>query len=139
MGSSSSTINIQENALITPSAPFISLPKYYADQLHQYLQGSTISPGKYAFDCNKLDQVPQISLRFSAGQVLEIESKDFITVSETPMGKFCLSNIEGIPDQLPGDIGVVLGSVLLRQYYTIFDGTQASPVIRFGTLNTTAV
>lgn len=133
--SGSSSVNIQGNALVTPSAPFLSLPKYQADQLHQYLRGSIISPGKYAFDCNKLDQVPSITLRFQNANTVELQSKDFITVTETPMGKFCLSNIEGLAEELPGDVSCIIGSVVLRQYYTIFDNTVTSgPVIRFGTL-----
>jgi len=129
-------INIQGKALVTPSTPFLSLQKYTADQLHtSYLGGRVISPGKYAFDCNKLDQVPNIKLRFDNSQYLDLASKDFITVTDSPMGKFCLSNIEGLPTTLPGDIEVVIGSVLLRQYYTIFDNNNAQgPRILFGTL-----
>ena len=109
-------LNLGCDALVTPSNARISLPQYFADQLHSYLGGRSIASGQYAFDCTKLDQLSDVTLTFSYEYQFKVTKDDYVTVTDTPLGKFCLSAFEGNQGS-----GCVIGSPFLRHWYSYFD------------------
>lgn len=110
----------------------VSLPVAYADWVHQQLGASTISAGKYAFDCNKLDQLQNVSIVID-DYTYVLTPKDYVAIQETPIGKFCLSEIEGQSYTFGTDY-CVLGVPFLARYYSYFEtynAQQQRPTVSF--------
>ena len=103
-------------AYVTPGQPTISLPLYDADQLHRYLGGTPISSGQYSFDCTTLDTLIAVQLNFGSSS-FSLTHNDYVSIVDTPFGRYCLSLFEGISDSN----FCYIGSPFLGRYYSYFD------------------
>jgi len=118
-------LSVPCKTFLAPGSAFIGLIQQTADQIHKYLEANTISPGKYSFDCTKLDKLANITLLFGDGQGkgFVLTKDDYVTVTDTPVGKYCMSNIVASPQE---DGECFLGAAFIGRYYAYAQSSSAT-------------
>jgi len=123
VGGSFQSYQLSCTAVVNPAFQFIGFPQAAADWVHTQLGATTISAGKYAFDCTKVDKLPDLKIRISnvQGQPVDhiITKDDYVSITETPVGKFCLSEIVALNPNPDGNC--VLGVPFMAKYYSYFE------------------
>jgi hypothetical protein len=116
-------------AVVNTGTALIGLPKDDADALNTALGGAVVYSGEYAFNCDTLDQLPDVEFDLfqTKGGFLKVVvgSDQYVLINDTPLGKFCFSGFEGLTFGDGVQPHVALGYAWLAGTYNYFDQENA--------------
>jgi len=93
-----------------------------------------LNPNEYTVDCSKISSMPSLEITLN-GKVFELTAEDYVDKVSQAGETLCLFGFTGI--DMPAPIGPlwILGDVMMRKYYTIFDGTPGAERVGYALAN----
>jgi len=110
-------------AAIDTGTSLFAIPTEEADIINKRIGAVKQSSGQYMVDCETLDELPNIELKFN-GRSFSLTPQQYVL--EVGGGLFgggnqCISGFMGIDIPAPAGPLWIVGDVFLRIYYTIYD------------------
>lgn len=111
------TLDLEDTgAAIDTGTSLIAVPSDVAELLNKEIGAKKSWNGQYTVDCSAIETLPPIVFNFS-GQKFELEASDYILNIQGS----CISSFTGI--DIPPPLGPIwiIGDVLLRKFYSVYD------------------
>ncbi|TPX57553.1 hypothetical protein SpCBS45565_g08185 [Spizellomyces sp. 'palustris'] len=112
-----------KRAAIDTGTSICALPVEEAEAINTRIGAKKNFNGQYVLDCDKIFTLPALTLKFGDKE-FTLEGKDYVLqVSGGPIGggNQCVSGFMGLDIPAPAGPLWIVGDVLLRKYYTVYD------------------
>lgn len=114
------SITAARNAIVDSGTSLITGPSEEIKRFAELIGAKSMAAGEYAVDCDKVDDLPDFVVGFGS-QKFNIRGRDYVIDSNG----VCLFGFMGMDIPEPAGPMWILGDVFMRQYYTVFDVTNA--------------
>lgn len=111
-----------KRAAIDTGSSLFALPSNEAEVINESLGGKKNFQGQYILDCEKLQELPSITLQFG-GRNFTLQGDDYVLKVSSPFGggQQCVSGFMGLDIPAPAGPLWIVGDVFLRKFYTVYD------------------
>ncbi|SPP74745.1 lysosomal aspartic protease [Drosophila guanche] len=106
--------------IIDTGTSFLALPYEQAILINESIGGTPTEYGQYSVPCDKVPQLPRLTLRIGSRQ-FSLDGSDYIYRDIYEDREMCFSALIGVDLPSPSGSLWILGDVFLGKYYTEFD------------------
>jgi len=114
---SDSVVSSPMKAIVDSGTSLLAGPKDAVAKIAEKAGATLVMGREYTIDCSKIAALPDLSLTLGGGKTFTLKGADYtLKVSSQCLFAF-------MPITLPPQVGPmwILGDVLMRKYYTVFD------------------